>query len=363
MLLMSGCNSTKDHTDIFINNSPKSQVLVPFLTYYNETNNKVKGKISYWDLNNGKVNLTDKVVYTAIPMEDNDYVEPITWDGNKEIVLHKTSIPDSEFKEKAKIIKKYTMDIVIGRNIEVKRNLDKNKKVKDYNLYLHDENGIIEKKSAFLLKAKDDKNNDIIVGEEDVPSYVDYNRKTGEIIFVFKYSFETHTNIYVARCNTNNMDKINWDEIKLSEGNYTPCTHNSALIGSKYYIQSYLSLAEIDLFKNESKMLDNLTKECRSIVKEGSFKPDFPKDIIPVGVYENILILKVPVSTDTNLEYLMCAFKNNEFLGAIHLKSDDTWSVIDSNKKVISEINLKDKNLYKRFNSHFLYFPFLSNRI
>lgn len=367
ILLVSGCDSPRDS----VKDSVKTQVSVPFLTYYKESSNKVTAKLSYWDANNGRITFTDQLVYTAIPTEKNNRVEPIIWDGNKKIILHKTSYSDGEFKEKAEIIKMYTMNTIYGRNIQAKRNLDDNadpvkKKVVDYTLYLNDENGIIEKKLAFLLKTKDDKNNYIVVGEDDIPSYVDYNKKTGEITFIFKYFFETHTSIYVARCNVHNIEKINWDEIRLSKaiktgGNYTPYPNNSALIGSKYYIQSFLNLAEVDLEKKESKTLDNINKECRSIVKEGVFEPDFPKDIIPVGVYEDVLILNVPVSTDTNLEYLMCAYKNNEFLGAIHLKSDDTWNVINSDKKVVSVINMRDKSLFKMWGVHYLYFPFLGN--
>ncbi|WP_256961495.1 hypothetical protein [Thermoanaerobacterium thermosaccharolyticum] len=92
-------------------------------------------------------------------------------------------------------------------------------------------------------------------------------------------------------------------------------------------------------------------------MKEGSFKPDYSKDITPVGKYKDVLILNLPISTDTNVEPLICAFKDNKLLGAIHLKSDDTWDVIGPDKKVTSEINVKDKNLYKEFGADLMYFP------
>ncbi|KXG74882.1 hypothetical protein [Thermotalea metallivorans] len=368
MFLVSSCYPVKNSVGTQGNRSEESQRLIPFLAYYHEPDNKVAAKLAYWDLNHNKVNFTDKLVYIA---EDLNFVEPVIWDGNSRLVLRKTSYPADEFKEKTEFIKDYTMNTVYGRNIEAKRNLDDNpdpvqQKVKDYSLYLHNNHGIIERKAVFLLKTKDDKGNDVVIGEEDYPSYVDYNKETGEITFIFKYFFETHTSIYVAKCNAANINKIHWDEIRLTKGiktggNYTPYPNNSVLIGSKYYIQSFLSLAEIDLNKKESKVLDHMAKECRSIVKEGSFVPEFPKDILPIGVYEDVLILSLPVSTDTGIEYLLCAFQNNEFQGAIHLKIDDTWNVIDSNKKNVSEISVKDKKLFKRFNAAFLYFPFLGN--
>lgn len=365
-IFLTGCDIAKDIATTQEKVSNEVQGIIPFLTFYNDSNNKVLAKLSYWNIKDSTVDFTDKLVYIAVPTETNDFIEPVIWDGDKRIVLHKTSSSEGEFKEKAEVIENYTMNTIYGRNIEAVKNMDSAGNAEYYSLFLNGENGIIEKKAAFLLKTKDDKNNDIVVGEQDVPSYIDYNNKTGEITFIFKYYFETYANIYVAKCNINDTDKINWDEIKLSEeirtgGIYTPYPNNSVLIGSKYYIQSSLSFAEVDLDKKASKTLDDLSKECRSTVKEGSFEAGFPKDILPVGVYKDILILNVPISTDTNLEYLMCAYRGEEFLGAIHLKSDDTWNIIDSNKKVINEIDVKDKGLYKRFNSHYLYFPWMGN--
>ncbi len=363
ILLVSGCSS--------IENSTSKHTLIPFLTFYNEPNKEVVAKLSYWDLSSGNINFTDEVVYTAIPTKENDYVEPIIWDGNKKIVLHKTATPAEKLRNDAEVIKNYTMNTIYGMNIEAKRNMDSNanvieQKVENYDLYLDSGNGIVEKKAAFLFKTKDEKNNELVIGEQDIPSYIDYDNKTGEITFIFKYFFETYTNIYVAKCNIDNIEKISWKEIKLSKdiktgGNYTPYPNNSILIGSKYYIQSYLSLAEVDFDKNESKVLDDVTQKCRNIVKEGSFEDDFPKDIIPIGKYEDVLLISVPISTDNSIEYIICALKNDELIGAIQLKSDGTWNIIDSNKKVISEIDVKDKNLYRRFNSDFIYFPLSGN--
>ena len=364
MLLISGCNSGKDSKQVRVKESEKSQAVVPFLTYYNNKEGKeVIAKLSYWDLKNNKIDFTDKVVYTTVHNETS-IIHPIMWDGNKKIALFKNSYPDNEYKNNAKVIKDYRLDTSFGRNIEAKRNVDKtNWKNIDYNLYLNNENGIIEKKATFLFITKDENNNDIVIGDMDIPSYIDYDNKTGEVTFIFRYFFKTHSSLFVAKCNVNNIEKVNWQEIKLSKdihagGGLTPAPNNSALLGTKYYIQSSLSFAEVDLAKKESRVLDDVDKMCRSIIKEGDFVPDYPKDILPVGVYDGILILNVPVSSDAGMEYLFCAFKNNNFLGAIHLKGNDMWSIIDQNKKTIEEINVKDKNLYKEFNLNFLYFPF-----
>lgn len=366
MLIFSGCTTAKDSSETQANNLTQADISIPFITYYNEQDNKIAARLSYWDLTNSKIDFTDNIMYTSIPTPHNDFVEPVVWNGREKLVLHKIGTPEGGYREKAEVIENYTLSTIYGRDIEAKMNINSDGLIKDFDLFLYNENEVVEKKAAFLCKTKDNNNNEIIVGEQDIPSFIDYDNKTGEVTFIYKYPFETYFNIYVGKCNINDIEKIKWDEIKLDKaietgGTYTPYPNNSMLVGSKYYIQSHLSLAVVDLEKKESKVLDSIAKRLKTVVKEGSFNPGFPKDIIPVGIYEDILILSVPISTDTNVDYLICALKNNEFLGAIHIENDDVWNIIDSKNNVKTEINVKGKNLFKKFNKSFIYFPFMSN--
>lgn len=358
MLLVSSCTSINDVIQTKIENED-IQLLVPFLAYYNDSDNKIVAKLSYWDLNSSTINFSEQPIY--ITPTNNNYVEPIVWDGNKRLVLHKTSLPDNEFKDITEIIENYTTRTIYGRDIKAIKNTHFSEKTGNYQIYLYNEDIVVEKKIEFLIISRDDDNNDIIIGTQE-PSYIDYDKISGEITFIFRYPFENHTNIYIAKCNVDNIDKIDWEEIKLSDeiDIFTPAPNNCALVGQKYYIQSYPELAVIDLEKKEAKMLGEIARKCRSIVEEGSFEPPFPKSIAPIGVFEDILILQVPVSTDVNIEYVICAFQNDKLLGAIHLKND-SWNIIDSENNVISEIDVKNKNLYKQFNTYLLVFPFTSN--
>ena len=362
IFIVTGCY-TVDNTKVTENKSPKSgieEIKIPFLIYTNEPDNKHSAMLAYWDLNNVKVNLTKKTVYIS---EDPNFVTPLFWDGDSRIVLRKTSYPTHEYKDKAEIVKSNDMNTVYGKDIEAKRNLDDNtepvKKVKSYTLYLHNGSNVMEKNVSFLYKTKDDKGNAITVGEYNYPCFIDYDRKTGDLTFIFSYPFDTHTNIYIAKSNVDSIDKISWEEVKLPGGGvvYTPGPYNTMLVGSKYYIQCFKTLCEVDLKTKKATLLDDVVKECRNIVKEGSFKPDYSKDITPVGKYKDVLILSLPISTDTNVEPLICAFKDNKLLGAIHLKSNDTWDIISLDKKIVSSMDVKDKNLYKEFGADLMYFP------
>ncbi|MBE3592341.1 MAG: hypothetical protein IMW84_05615 [Thermoanaerobacter sp.] len=362
IFIATGCYNV-DNTKVTENKSPKSgieEIKIPFFVYTNESDNKYAARLCYWDLNNVKVNLTEEMVYVS---EDRNFLTPVFWDGDSRIVLRKTSYPTDEYKDRAEIVKSNDMNTVYGKDIKAKRNLDNNsepiKKVKSYTLYLHNGSDVVEKDVSFLYKTKDDKGNDITVGEYNYPCFIDYDRKTGDITFIFSYPFDTHTNVYIAKSNVDSIDKISWEEVKLPGGGvvYTPSPYNTMLIGSKYYIQCFKTLCEVDLKGKKVTLLDDVAKECRSIVREGDFKADYSKDIKPVGKYKDVLILSLPVSTDTNVEPLICALKDNKLLGAIHPKSNDMWDIIGPDKKVASSIDVKDKNLYKEFNADLMYFP------
>jgi hypothetical protein len=351
-----GCNSA--------NSTDKAPAKIPFMAYCNEKGNKVVAKMAFWDLKNSNVKLSNKSIYEAKPNEYFDSVNPKYWDGDKRLVLNEISAPSPAYKKQAKV-EKNNEDLIYGRNIKAERFANRTDglgRVTNYRLFLYDSRGVTKKNTSFLFKTKDEKGATVVVGEDDYPSMIDYDPTTGAITFIFKYFFETHTSIYAAKCNVKNLDKKNWEEVILAKeietgGNYTPYPVNSVLIDDKYYIQSHLSFAEVDFRKKESRLLDDMVKECKGLVKEGGFEPGYPKDILPIGVYKNSLILDVQVSTDIDIEHLICAYRNNEFAGAIHIKNNRTWEVIDSNKKTTAKINVKNKNLYREFGTDFLVFP------
>ena len=81
--------------------------------------------------------------------------------------------------------------------------------------------------------------------------------------------------------------------------------------------------------------------------------------ILGLLFYKDVLIVSL-ISTDTHAEYLMCAIKDNIFVGALHLKANQPWEIINSKKEVTSTFDVTNKNLLPRF-SEYLSFP-SSNR-
>lgn len=366
-MFISGCTNTNSQLNSNADNQSGSSRSIPFLTYYQDENGKIDAKLSMWNIDQGSVTLSDDLVYSAKKAPEDDRVEPITWDGNKKLLLHKTSAPEGLYTAESKVIEKYTVDSIYGRDITAVRNLTADGKTSDYDLFLNCSDGVVKKKIKAQYQNIDGKKKNII-GEGDVPCNIDFDRNTGEISLIFHYYEDGHGFLYIGKCNIADTDNIHWKRIVLPDaeetgGGYIPTPYNTVLIGSTCYLQSGPSLTEVDMDTGKYKVDDSLINVCKSTVQEGSFVPDFQKSITPVGVYNDILILSIQVSGETNLEHLICAVEYGEFKGAIHIKQDEVWEVINSEKEVAGIIDNKNKRLYKEFDIDFIAFPILGRRL
>lgn len=364
LMFVTGCTNTSSQLNSNTGNQSGSSATIPFLAYYQDQNGKIDAKLSLWNIDQGTVTFSDELVYSAKKTPADNRVEPITWDGDKKLLLHKTSTPEGLYKAESKVIEKYTMDSSYGRDITAVRNLTADGKASDYDLFLNCPDGVVKKKIKAQYQNIDGKKKNIM-GEGDVPCNIDFDRNTGEIRLIFHYYEEEHGFLYIGKCNIADTDNIHWKRIVLPDaletgGGYIPTSYNTVLIDSTYYLQSGPTLTEVDIDTGKYKVDDNLINVCKSMVQEGSFVPDHQKRVAPVGVYNDILILRIQVSGETNLEHLMCAVENGEFKGAIHIKNDEVWKVINSEKKVVSIIDNKNKELYKEFDINFIAFPNLN---
>lgn len=364
IMMISGCSQKRTESN---NTNNMMTKILPFLYFSNQSEQNVEAKLAAWDLGKGSVSLSDEVVYTASLKEGWD-VEPITWDGKYRLRLNKYCLPSDLYKNTTAFENYSELDTYIGRNIKVKLNWDKNpdpisKKVESYELFLDTKEGLVQKEGKFFFTAKDG-SQEIVVGEGHHLMCVDFNNETGTIKLVFRNIFEVNPRIYVANANIDNLSKVRWEAINTSDlGLYFSSPKNIQMDGSKIYAPCFTSLAVINLEEGIAYRLDGAAKDCRSVVKEGSFSPEFSKDILPIGLVNDVLIVRVPVSTDVDLEYLICALKGEAFLGAIHVKNSNEWVVYDSSKKTTSSLKLDELNLYKNFGTDVLQFPAVASLI
>lgn len=336
-------------------------IQIPFLLYENDTNLKLlKSKLAYWSLVDGKIDLEDDLYSVSFSENSpSDFVKPIAWDGTN-FVLHKSVKVNGIDKKNYEIAKSFTMCNTWGRNIKMETILDKSGQIKEHMMSLKTKDGIIKNKALYLYKkTKDEFGNEFIIGEDS--SCVDFDQETGDIINLCMDRI-SGSNLYVARSNIKNTEDINWTKISFpkkvtSRGNYSPDFTNSILVGNKYYIQTDNGLAEVDIERNKFRLLTEVENECKNIVKEGSFDTGYQEGIRPVGVFKDILILSVPVCSDTSLEFLMCAYKNNKFVGGVHLKRDQKWDIINHKKEIVSTIDFSKKDLEPQL-GEYLTFPY-----
>lgn len=315
-MLIIGCTNTNSQLNI------DTETQIPFLTYYQEQDKKIDAKLSMWDIDQGTITFSDDLVY---PIENhNGFVEPIIWDGNKKLILHKTAIPKGSYESESKVIEKYPMDSIYGRDIIAVRNRTADGEVPDYDLFLNCSDGVVEKKVKAQYQTIDGKKEDIMF-ENDGLRYIDFNKNTGEITLMFSNWEECYL-LYVGKCNINNINDIQWKKIVLPDaeqtgGGYSVYPDNSVLIDSRYYIGTAQALTEVDIDTGESKINERSIQTCKSTVKEGKFVPDYLKNRVQiVGGYKDIVILDIELYGDKQPESLICAIQDGEFKGAIHIR-------------------------------------------
>lgn len=322
----------------------------------NERNNTIESKLLYWDISNGKIIDNDNIVYSMSLNESPvELIEPIVW-GNNKFVLNKSD--SIKFNPKYSIEKVENPSLEInGKNINVITCFDSSNKFNGHKITIDEgENQKEFITTNFTFKENENK----VIGV--FPSYVNYDDKKGEVLFIsVDFSSDNLDKIYVFKANVKNISDVNVKTIYLSDniknsGNAMPTLFNAVMNNNKYYFQSFNSLAYCDIVTEMSNTLDDLAAQCREIVKEGKFKPDFEKAIIPVGSYKDVVVVNIPVSTDTDLENIVCAILDNKIIGSIHLKKDGMWDIRKDEKDISSVFDVSDRKLHEKF-YEYLTFP------
>lgn len=346
------CSCSKENG--YIENN---DISVPFLMYENnEENNTIESKLLYWNISTGTILDNNNIIYHMSSNESSiEFIEPIIW-GNDKFILN--NIDSIKVNSNYNIEQAENSSLTIwGKNIKVITCFDDSQNFNGHKIII-DKDGKQEEFMTPNFTFKVSKKN--IIGV--FPSYVSYNDTKDEVVFLsVDFTSSNLDKIYVFKANTKNISEVNMRTICLSEciknnGNAMPTPFNAVMSDNEYYFQSFNSLAYCDISTEKSNTLDSLTARCREIIKEGKFKPDFEKAIIPIGSYKGIVLINVPISTDTDLENLVCAVSNNKIIGSIHLKKNGIWDIRKGEKSISSVFDVSDKNLYVKF-YEYLNFP------
>ena len=270
-------------------------------------------------------------------------------------MLSQTAEAHGQYAEQTTSVGDKPYLVYYGRNIQVRCNLSSNGDVPSYSLLLKVDGQWIEK--AITLRHRITvEGTEWVIGMKSLrdPICVDFNSVSGQITFLFQ-----GPSIFIATCNLSDLETVAWDEITIPpELRFTFLEPSyGILLGDQYYCRRDQDLGVIDLGRKTIKGLDNVSKVCRSVVQEGDFRPLGPKFIRPIGGYGDVAIVQVPISTDTGMERLVCTVRGDQFLGAIHEKDDGTCDIIGADRKVRSEVGLREDGLLKVYGSYLFYFP------
>lgn len=350
LLLLSCCLCLCSCADIVDKSSDNtSDLTIPFLIYENNNeNNTLEAKLLYWNIIEGKVVDKNEVAYKMTAADSAEsYIEPIIWGKGKFVVNDMDEIQPV----KENVIKAENVSMTVwGENIKVVACFDETHNFTGHEITV-DENGVDRTVISDKFVVKNERGDNIGV----FPSYVRYDNSTGKLTFIsIDFSSMMLDNIYVFEAKIDNISDIEMRKIPLSEnietnGNAMPTLYNAVMNNDTYYFQSFNSLAYCNVKTENSNTLDDISNRCRNVVKEGRFNPDFEKAIIPIGSYNDVIIVNVPISTDVDLENIVCAISDNKIIGTMHLKKDGIWQIRNENAEVSDKFDVSNRDLYVKF--------------
>lgn len=315
------------------------QITVPFLVFTeNDAGDNLEARKFYWDISNGVIIDKKELVYTH---QSGDYILPRFWDGNTYILYDGASVAP-EYSDVVSFDSDYN---TYGKNIKMSAVFDDEGTFMGHEITIYSGCDYETFISDRFYKVEGER----VIGK--TPTYISYDADTDEIMVLSIDYNGTLNRIFVFVGGKDEDSEVALTEIRVSDsiecgGNALPLTNNSVFSENVLYFQSIESIAYCDIKQKTSGILEELVNQCRGVVKEGSFQPDYEAFITPIGAYDGIVILNVPVTTDTDIESLMCAVFENRVIGSLHMKKDGIWNVRTYGRDIISVFDTTEMTFY-----------------
>ena len=335
---------------------------IPFLTLVPNSESIKKAFLNFWDLKNGKIIQTDKVIYTVAPSiniksEQATYEtfngdNPLYWDGKDCIIL------PSFFKSVTNLYKRtetiigvpevsesfqYGSRVILGKDVEMRRIATEDKDDYKYTVKLWNGEKYIEKELNLNYEFQDTNSKPsypIAISNDGTNLNIlvsgDYNPQTGISLFLCTVNIETWTSKWYRV----SME----DDAGLSPGN-PPDSSNSIYFDGGFYVPSgCCSIAKIDAEEHV----------CRRWKKIVPFKPseeDIGYNTSILGSFNDTIIVQFTVLRGAGNKHYICAFKNGEEVGVMHLTIGNV-DVMDKDGNILSNVTLNENSsiIFPRMN-------------
>jgi len=338
-----GCGKTTDQS-------------IPFLTLVPDNANGEsikKAILNFWDLKNGNIIKTDKVIYTVTQTTDmkseqatyEDYNgdRPLYWDGKDCIILpsffksvtnlYKRTETISEVPKVGEGLQSLTR-VIFGKDIEMVRIPTGNSRDYKYTVKLWDGEKYIEKELNLNYEFQD---------TNSQPSYpVAIGNDETNLNILVSGGYNPQTGIDLFLCTVDKKDWTSkWYKISVEEdagigpSNLPDCGNTIYLNGSFYIGGGYVT--KVDIEKLTCKKWKNIT----------AFKPseeDIAYGTSILGSFNDMIIVQFIVGRAIGTKRYICSFdKNGEVLGVMHLINGNV-DVMDKDGNVLSNTTLDENS-------------------
>lgn len=340
VFLFSGCSNSKTSIGQNVLDSGKS-LTIPCLLYQDQ-NDRVVAVKANWNIDSGTMDISKDEVFS---FNKNDKVRfPEKWDGANNIVLAESYVPSAKYSASSKLIPlcNSKQAIFMGENIKLTKSNKANGELDKYSIEVSLNGEKISKDIRLDMKYQDKSGKSHDLNPFDLSftyfdgnnAYFIYARPFGDEIGLIsvKYNILTDEKTLTKIATNKNLDS---ETLLLQD--------TIENIGENFYTPTSFGLGVFNVNQNKFEYLEKLSNDCNNFIISTT-KSEFPAYFGIFGVYNDILIVSVPVCTGKTNESLYCAIKDNKIIAAIY-RQDQIMKLMDANKNVKSEINLKELKL------------------
>ena len=329
-----------------------SEDFIPFLVFKTVADSEIKAYLNYWDLQNGEIISTGKVVYSVppapylVPIEN--WAFPLSWDGDSYMILPGTAkVIMSIYKEMEKIgVSVGSSPKLFGNNLIMIKLTNKNDGYFHYLIKIWDGEQYVEKEMQFtsVVKGLDGTKYSVVDYGHPVVVYNDGDN----INVLISYSLPAKPSLLEIKLLLYtwniNSEKGVWHNIFIEEGagptpsspidtNYVLSTDN------KFYCQAgWSGLQLVDIKNYSCKLEESIMKFKKYLFPSAPYGKILVSETFALGLYNDIKII--------GIEDYICAIKNNNIIGIL-VRTENSIQVMDADKKVISEFLIKDSTRLK----------------
>ena len=324
-----------------------SEDFIPFLVFKTSSDSEIKAYLNYWDLQNGEIISTGKVVYSIppapylVPVEN--WAFPLSWDGDSYMILPGTAkVIMSVYKRMEKIdVSVGSSPKLFGNNLIMIKLTNKNDGYFHYLIKIWDGEQYVEKEMHFTSVVKGLDGTEYSVADYGLPVAVyndDYN-----INVLISYSLPAKPSLLEIKLLLYtwniNSEKGVWHNISIEEGAgptpSSPINTNYVLsTDNKFYCQAgWSGLQLVDIKNYSCKLEENIMRFKKYLFPEAPYGKILVSETFALGLYKDIKII--------GIEDYICAIKNNNIMGIL-VRTENSIQVMNADKKVISEFLIND---------------------